>query len=440
MMAHRRPRFHRRPVFRAGALGLADQAVISATNFATMVVLARALHPSDFGAFTLAYTGLLLVNGLQAALITQPHNVLAQGREGREYAVYTSSTAVGQGLFTLAFALLALVAAGTAAAVAPGVASLLFALVPALVTWQAQEFVRRILYSETRLRAALAVDVVSYGGQVAAVVALAAAGFITPARALLAVAATSAAGGLYGAWKVRGSLTRRIDAAALRENWAFGKWIGAGIGASWLATQLYIYVAAIVLGSTAAGALRAAQIVLGPLNAFFLFLALVLPIRFAATRARSGDPGLERDLRRATAVTTPVVLIYCASTALFATALLELLYGATYRGYGEVVVLFAVYYVVLQFAYLLTAALTAKRLTRATFVGSAAGGLFGVVFGWPLVSLLGIEGAVFGMIASGVIVNVVFWRAYRRLPGGGADGSVRDATPPTTLEVPGAAG
>ena len=412
MTERRLPSFHGRRLLQSGFFGLADQALISATNFVTMVILARYLSPAGFGSFVLAYTGLLLLNGLQTAVITQPHNVLGQARAPAEYPSYTSSTAAGQVLFTLGFAGLALAAAGVAQVVAASAAPILLALAPTVVAWQLQEFVRRVLYTEGRLSAALSADVLSYGGQVGALLALGVLGRLSPALALYAVAATSTVGALYGGWMIRHSLVRRIDRSALLENWAFGKWLGAAIAASWLATQLYVYLTAVTLGSTEAGALKAAQIVLGPLNAFFLFLFTVLPIRFAATREQEGDAGLHADLKRAYLLTSPLVIAYCLLAAVFASPLLSTLYGDTYRGYEDVVVLFSVYYLVMHVVYLLTAALNAKRMTRSLFRGSVYGALLGVALGWLLIATWDVEGAVVGMILSALVVIVAFWRAY----------------------------
>src|SRR4051812_32461616 len=89
-------------LLRFSAWGLADQALISATNFVTMILLARGLGSSAFGLFVLMYTCLLFANGLQTALFTQPQNVLGAERRGDAYERYTSSTAVGQTAFVFA--------------------------------------------------------------------------------------------------------------------------------------------------------------------------------------------------------------------------------------------------------------------------------------------------------------------------------------------------
>ena len=156
-----------------------DQALISASNFFGMVVAARVLTTADFGTYALAYTAMWALNGLQSSLITQPHSVLASHTDLHAYRRFTSATGLMQ--LALCFALgIPFLLAGVVAMVA-GAGPALIALGFALVTWQAQEFLRRVLYFESRLKAVVVLDVISYGGQLGAIVALAAAGSFTVA-------------------------------------------------------------------------------------------------------------------------------------------------------------------------------------------------------------------------------------------------------------------
>ena len=143
---------------------VADQLLISAANFATMVLLARGLSQEDFGSFTLLYLVLLFANSLQSGLITQPHNILGVTRHGGDYICYTTSTAVSQLFLGAVAALAALAAWAVARYAAWRVAPLLLTLAPSIVFWQLQEFVRRILYTERRPAAAFVNDSISYGG------------------------------------------------------------------------------------------------------------------------------------------------------------------------------------------------------------------------------------------------------------------------------------
>jgi O-antigen/teichoic acid export membrane protein len=396
------------------AWGLADQALISAANFVTLVLLARGLSPSEFGAFVLAYTGLLLVNGLQGALVTGPHNIVGQAHRTSDYRSYTSSTAASQVVFALAAAALALLAAGLVALADTSAAAIVLASIPALLAWQAQEFARRVLYTEGRFGTAVVTDAVSYGGQAVVVAALVAADTVTPVGALLVVAVTSAAGALVGFWEIRASLGGAIRRAAILENWIFGRWLGAAIAASWFVSQIYLYLAAVLIDSTASGALRAAQLVLGPLSAFYLFLGTVLPIRFAARREVDGDAGLDASLRRALALTAGPSLLYCALTAIFAGPILDFLYDDQYDGYKSVVQILSLFYVVMLGVFLVSAALTARRQTKALFTGSLAGAVLGVALGWAFVEAWGVDGAAIGMVVGALVVGLSFLRSYRR--------------------------
>src|SRR5438105_13187058 len=82
--------------------GLADQLLISFTNFVTMILVAKGLHDkAAFGTFTLVYSALLFANILQFALVTQPHNVIGAARQGEDYCLYTTATAFVQILLAL---------------------------------------------------------------------------------------------------------------------------------------------------------------------------------------------------------------------------------------------------------------------------------------------------------------------------------------------------
>jgi O-antigen/teichoic acid export membrane protein len=391
-----------------------DHGLISATNFFTVIALARGLSPTAFGLFVIAYTALLLAATFQSALVTQPHNVLATTRTGDTYLRHTTSTAVTQLALALLFCGLSAVAATAAWLAGSSLTAVLLALIPALMGWQLQEFARRVLYTEERYRAAFVNDLVSYGGQIAGIAALWSTGELSASRALLVVAATSALAACFGFWQLRRSLARKFDRGFVRENWAFGKWIGGALLAAAVSAHAYFYVAAALLGAAASGALKAAQTLLGPLNVVLLFLNTVLPIRFARTLAEGGEEGVRSQLKSVNLLVAPFLFAYCAIAALFAAPLMRFVYGDHYGKYGTVVVLFAAYYVISYVAYLFSAAITAKRRTRDIFVGNVYGAATTLAFGWIFIETLGVEGAVVGMTVAVALVAATFWRAYRK--------------------------
>ena len=164
---------------------VADQMAISAANFVMVVLLARGLSQADFGGFTLVYSVLLFANSLQSGLVTQPHNILGATRRGTDYLRFTTSTAVSQLVLAALVSALGMAAWVLAVLVGWDAAPLLLAMAPAMAAWQLQEFVRRVLYTEGRLAAALANDLVSYGGLVMALLLLRRLGVLTGAAGAL---------------------------------------------------------------------------------------------------------------------------------------------------------------------------------------------------------------------------------------------------------------
>jgi O-antigen/teichoic acid export membrane protein len=395
---------------RVGAWGLSDQALLSGTSFVTVLAPARVLRPAYFGGFVLAYTSLLVLNGLQNALFTGPHNVLGTRRRGREYVCYTASTAASQIVFAVFFAGVAVVvAAGLAGD--PGANHLAIAIAPAILAWQLQEFVRRVLYTEGRLSAAVANDVVSYGGQLLGILILWRAGHITGPALLLVIAATSSCGVVLGVVQLRSSLAFELNRVFVRENWDFGKWLaGANVG-FWLSSAAILYIAGAILGAGAPAALKAGQIVLGPLNVLLLFLATVLPIVFSRALAQ-GEAALRSRLRFALTTTGPIVAAYCLAAALLAHPILHALYGGKYDGFANVVRLVAFYYFADYFAQVIRDVLKARRVTRPVFVGNLLGGIAAVALAPVLLVVIGVTGGAMAMVVGGLILNAALLRAF----------------------------
>lgn len=425
-----------RPLVGKGVWGLGDQMLISGTNFVTMVFLARALGPAAFGAFVLTYTVLQFANSLQGALIIQPHSVLGATRQGREYVDYTASTCVAQLALAALAALLAFVAAVVAYAWGWSVAPLLLALAPTAVAWQLQEFVRRVLYTELRFGAAFANDVVSYGGQTVAIVALAWLGELTAPRGLYAIAVTSAMAAAVGVWQLRSSLFGRFHWQAIDDNWRYGRWLGGAEIGYWLSSQMYLYLSGMMLGPLAAGVMKAGYIIFGPARVLGFFLRTVLPTWFARTLAADGKLGLHAQIKMVYLASIPVLGAYCLLVALLADPLVRLLYGDKYAGHTTVVVLYAVFAFTAFMASIVSSALRAQRKTRYIFATQMAA-MGTLPAGWLLIRQFGVEGAVAGMILTSLVLNVSYGWAYRR--GLQQADPAAPTTVPTTAPQPGGA-
>jgi O-antigen/teichoic acid export membrane protein/adenylate kinase len=393
---------------------LGDQGLISGANFLTMVLLARTLGPSGFGVFALAYSALLFANILQSTLITQPHNVLGSTRSTADYGSFTFTMAGAQIVLALIEALITGCVAGWAAYQGLEVAGLLVALIPAIVGWQMQEFVRRVLYTESRFRCAFFNDCISYGGQTLVVMVLWWMNCLTGKNAMYTMTVTSSLAAIVGLWQIRGSLTARFDKEAIFDSWHFGKWLTGAELLQWSCSlQMYLYLAAIMLGTAAAGELRAAQILFGPARVIAFYLISVLPMRFARAFVQGGHRAVHSQLVEASIRILPWLASYSLLVAVFAYPLLKVIYHDDFAGDSLVLVIYSFAAFVEYVQVIFTSALSAKRLTRSIFFGQLGGLLVTGLLSWWIIRWFGVAGAPMALGVSTVLITAMFWRSYR---------------------------
>jgi O-antigen/teichoic acid export membrane protein len=397
---------------------MGDQVLISGTNFLTTVLIARALLPSVFGTFTLVYSALLLANIFQSTLITQAHNVLGANRTGEPYRRYTTSTALSQLMLLGIEAAISLIVVLVAQWKGSPNTRLLMWVAPAIIAWQLQEFIRRVLYTECRFAAAFWNDSISYGVQTILVAFLWFTKELTGVSAMFALTVTSAAAVILGLYQIQKSLEWNFDPSILFENWTFGKWLIGGELVQWFASlQLYLFLAAYMLGTHATGELKAAQTIFGPTRVFSFYLGTVLPIRFARALAKKGSQAVDSLLLHSAIRVLPLLGLYCFLIALFPRLLMQLMFGRDYAGTPAVLSLYSIYAFMTYAQTLLVSVLTAKRLTHTIFIANVYGTLITLAMSYWIISYFKVAGATIAIGISSLIITAYLWHAYQKSRG-----------------------
>jgi O-antigen/teichoic acid export membrane protein len=252
--------------------GLADQALSSLTNFAVGIYVARSLGPRGLGAFSLAFATYLLALNSSRGLATDP---LVVRYSGVDTAAWRRAVARSTGVATTvgAVAGAASVAAGMLLRGPTGAAfTALGVVLPGLML---QDSWRYSFFSAGRGGQAFANDLV-WAIVLFPLMAVVAAGRHPEVQWFVlgwGVAATLAA--LAGAVQAR--LVPRPSAAAgwLRQHRELApRYLAENLSFS-AATQLRLYGLSAVAGLAAVGALRAAELLLGPLNVVIMGIGLI---------------------------------------------------------------------------------------------------------------------------------------------------------------------
>jgi O-antigen/teichoic acid export membrane protein len=258
---------HKR-LLRLFSSAIADQAVLSAANFMGAVLMLRRVSDADYGLYVLITSALLLVTGMQDALISCPMQVIAAKKESSERLDMSVDLLSRQYVFCLPLvpaALLVFTAvywqghsyASTAGILTAGVALLIIA----------REHLRQmlLLYNKPGLLVtADAVYVVVFLG-----------GIYAATRSRLPVHLTILGVGTAALLSTLTSLKlfRRAVGwgkpgyqGALHEVWRLGKWGLAGCVLTWLHSQGFFYLLAALEGASMVAGVAAVRLLLMPVN------------------------------------------------------------------------------------------------------------------------------------------------------------------------------
>lgn len=381
---------------------LTDQALVSGSGFLTTVLLVRWLGLDAFGSFSLLWLGVLLAVGLGQALIGQPALTIAPklehgSRAQREYLGALWVLELGYSLLVLVVGWLAYGAALRTWGEG-GLTRCLWPVTWAAVGRQAQAFARALLFAQEARRRVVFIDAVAYPGQLLALGWLAAVGRLDLPGALWVVAATSAAATIAACIGRPWRTSREALRSAVRRHWRSGRWLAAMQILQLCASNAFVVAAAALLGAGAAGAIKAAQGVIGVLHVGFLAMENFVPVSAARLYVRGGSGALARYLAHVGRVGTAATIALSVALAAGARPLLALVY---HRAAGAELVTalraFALLYVFAFAVTLLQIAFRTVEHTRPVFLAYVATTLVALAVAEPVVRRFGFSGAVAGM-------------------------------------------
>jgi O-antigen/teichoic acid export membrane protein len=284
---------------------LADQAVSSLTNAALALLVARSVDGADFGAFSIALFTFGFVVGTGRAMVCDPFVIhysddagpaRADGANGvalpagrRQAAREAAGAAAAYGVVTgLVCAAAGLVLEGHAGAA-------LLALGLSLPGLLVQDFWRHAFFAAGRPRAAALNDAVWAVVQFAAVGALLATGHGSVFLLTLAWGGAALVAAVVGGRQAGVLPDPRAALRWFRATRELNVRLGLDHVVNMGAVNLSIYLVGAIAGLIAVGAIRAAQVLLGPLQLLFFGLsAFALPVLspLAASGARLRRPAI----------------------------------------------------------------------------------------------------------------------------------------------------
>jgi len=395
---------------------LSDQAIVSATNFLTNVMLARFMGLREFGIFVLAWMSVLFVNSLQTALIISPMMSIGPKQEEKDRPSYFGAVVFQElALVTFCFVLV-FIALTTSSSLFhhPELKQLALPLAVSALAYQMQDFVRRYFFATRQNCRALADDALSYLTQLPILFLLHREGHLNSATALWVMAGTSIIGMVVGwFWLERIEFHREWIKTVSKRHWKVSRWLTGSALLTWTSGNLFVIAAPVYYGAAAVGVLRASQNLMGATNVWFLGLENIVPVE-TARRLRVG--GIHSML----AYTRSILLKWGGLTLLFATIMavapgfwLRLMYGPEMVQYGYVLRLYALLYVMIFVGGPLRAGLQALEFTSPIFWSYSAMTAFSFALAMPSAKWLGLKGTMLGMLGTQILFQSIVATALK---------------------------
>ncbi len=401
------------PAAQQGALFLFDQAVVSATNFFTVWAVARSCLPAELGAYSLAFTIVLFVRGIQEQVITVPYAVYCNRHRGDSLASFIGVSLMHQ-LVLSGVAVLGLL--GLAGLLARGLGptyltATVWVLLGTLPVFLLRDFLRYITFAELRPLIAAAMDAAVSAIQVGCLSMLWWFHLLSVPR-VYAVVGLACAAGCGGWFMARWHPIRMVPSQALRQwrqNWPFARWTLASQLLGSCTPQLLPWILAAVHGVAAAGLLAACNTLVGLSYVFIAGMVNFLLPKAARAFAQGGPAALASVLKPAAGVFVVVLGTLFLVTALSGDTLLLVVYGK-YAGAGPVAALLALSILVTSLGVVAGGGLLAMERPAATFLADVCSVVALLAAAACLVPPLGALGA-----ATANVVSMSVWSTIRML-------------------------
>jgi O-antigen/teichoic acid export membrane protein len=403
---------------------LADQILVSGSNFLTSVIVARGLGPAGLGTFALSWIVVLFGQSILAAAFAQPIMSLGPKQQPEEAERYYGASFTLQTLGAVACGLLLALAVPISPALGDSgqVGPLLLPLAACILVSQIQDYLRRYNFTRGWPHRAFVGDAAKYAAQLGGLVLL----FVMDREAADVPSAlwviTGAA--TIGCIPFIGAMPKLVLqpsdlAKALRRNLVFSRWLVGAALLQWLTGNFFLIVSGLLLGPAVTGILRAGQTLLGTLHVFFQAADNIVPPRAARLHHERGDAAVFALVNRLLVLGGSATALIALILALPGDFWMIVLFGHAFAGTGPVVAAYGITYVLIACTMPLRYGFLATEKTSAIFISYAIASGFNLVVAWPIVSIFGETGALVGLVmVQAVLVSAMFiqYRGIVRRP------------------------
>jgi len=396
---------------------IADQGFSVGGMFLVNIALARTQTKEEYGTFALSYSVYAFLTGLHNAAILEAYTIYGSGRYRERFPAY-AWLLWRRNLFLAVAAAAAVTFLWVALAwTAPALASrTVLGLGLTCGVLLTASFVRRTFYMRGRPDLAARYSAV-YFALCAGLLWLALRVGILNGFCAFAIAAV--------AWGVAMlSVTRELPKKAAgpdflehepgywTEHWRYSGWVLVTAFVFQLTTQAYYWIAAGYLSVKGVADLRAMYNLVTPVEQLFAAIAMLILPMMSHRYAEKRMAGLLPVWKLYGVATLLVTGNFAVLVNFLGKPAMHMVYAGRFDDVAALLGTLALFPVVMGIGNTMNAALKSMEKPQAVFYAYAASGAATFLIGIPLVTYLGLRGAVYGMLVSGGAYTVALGMAF----------------------------
>jgi O-antigen/teichoic acid export membrane protein len=401
-----------------GTLATLDQGLISGSNFALGILLARWLAPQQYGAYALAFAIFLLLSQIYQSLVLEPMSVFGGSIFRKQLPAYLGAlvwmhTAIAAviALVLGTWALLAHVL-GQGRGLPAALAAVTVAAPFILLFWLVRRgFYLRLSPAPAAAGAALYCVIVLSGTYVAwrqewlsAFVAF----------LLMAIGALATSAVLLISIKPAFSQSMPTLREAWGEHWVYGRWALLSSFAMWLPSNIYFLLLDSFFGLSQTGELRALVNLALPAGQTATALTLLFQTHASYVHHEHGAAGVKKLTAKITQLYVAGAIVYWAVMVPLRHQTVHLLYGGRYAGVASLVPWLALSSMLQIAVNGPGIGLRAMEFPASVFVAYSASSVVALLVGVPLTWAFGVRGAVGALLVSQLVSFCVMSRLLGR--------------------------
>jgi len=398
------------PAASRGACSLFDQAVVSATSFATAIIINRSASPDQVGLYYLATSILIVAIGVQDNVIASPYTIYSKRYHGRDLAEYAGSAwlhylaLTALGMIVLLTAILGLSVAG-----AVNIAPALWALLGAGPLLLLREAIRRFSFANLVFTSALLMDCSIAATQLAGLLLLSHFGklSILTIYGVMGCSCTLACVGWYLLYPQSVRFEWRRFVPDWKRNWAFARWALRSYLVGNTSPYLMTWIINFAVGTAAAGVLGACGTLIGITNVLLSGVDRVLMPRSAQAFVVGGVRDLRRVLMMATWLLLFALVPFCFLLFAVGDRIAVAVYGSQFEGCGPILTVLATSAMMSAVGMVAGIGLWAVEQPQSNLVADVVSLLVTLAFAAMLVVTFGALGAALATLAGTTTAAVV---------------------------------